>query len=82
MNCSGSGYIKKEGKDHVVYVRNYGEITVENKFPRNAPDAEERLEAFRRLAAQMLWEQTGGTSDARSSSLPGEHQETGESRRG
>ncbi|SMB95977.1 hypothetical protein SAMN00808754_1371 [Thermanaeromonas toyohensis ToBE] len=48
-------YNIKEEKDHVVYTRKYGDITVENKFPRDAQDADKRLEAFRYLAAQMIW---------------------------
>ncbi|MGB9661907.1 MAG: hypothetical protein ACPL5F_07795 [Moorellaceae bacterium] len=47
-------YNIKEERDHVVYTRKYGDITVENKFPRDVPDADKRLEAFRYLAAQMI----------------------------
>lgn len=47
-------YNIEEEKDYVVYTRKYGEITVANKFPRSPADGDQRLEAFRFLAAQMI----------------------------
>ncbi|HBT46860.1 MAG TPA: hypothetical protein DEA73_03105 [Peptococcaceae bacterium] len=50
-------YNKREERGYVVYSRKHGDITVENRFPLHAADAHERLQAFRRLAAQMIWAQ-------------------------
>ncbi|WP_449240575.1 hypothetical protein [Desulfoscipio gibsoniae] len=45
--------IRKE-KDHTVYARRCGKMTIENHFPNKVDDMEQQLESIRYLAAQVL----------------------------
>ncbi|MBC7342557.1 MAG: hypothetical protein H5U02_08960 [Clostridia bacterium] len=48
------GYNIKVNGENVVLYRNEGGITVANVFPRRPSGQEERMLAFRRLAAEMV----------------------------
>lgn len=45
--------IRKE-KDHTVYARKCGTMTVENRFPNKVDDMKQKMESIKYLAAQVL----------------------------